>query len=300
MNISESLKKKIQNDRKGKRLVFTGGAFDLFHNGHLHYLEKAKTCGDLLVVQIDSDTLVKSRKKNDPVFSQQVRYEIVSALKIVDFAVISDFPSGSTRQIDMIRPDVLVRINRPEQGIRYMQTKADAIHTTHPNLSVKFFQPTPDVSTTELISWLQNGNQHVYIEKPKNVLIQIAKKIISNGYSYSGQKIAAALYTGNKIFTGVNISNASPALALCAERVAIAQAVQSGERHIREMVILSNSALFPYPCGACRQMINEFRGTDDVTIHLINGDGKQKTTSISKLFPDPFISGRKKPSDQKE
>ena len=48
--------------RQGKQLVFTNGCFDLLHRGHVRYLDRAKTLGDVLIVAINSDASVRALK----------------------------------------------------------------------------------------------------------------------------------------------------------------------------------------------------------------------------------------------
>ena len=95
--------------RKNKKIVFTNGCFDLLHVGHVSYLEKARSLGDILVLGLNSDSSVKSLKgKKRPVVSQKDRAKVLSALTFVDFVVI--FSSLTPiNLIKAIQPDVLVK-----------------------------------------------------------------------------------------------------------------------------------------------------------------------------------------------
>lgn len=74
---------------KGKRIVFTNGCFDLLHLGHVRYLEKAKSLGDILVVGINSDRSVQSLKGPErPILPEEERAEILSSLECVDYVTI--------------------------------------------------------------------------------------------------------------------------------------------------------------------------------------------------------------------
>lgn len=69
---------------------------------------------------------------------------------------------------------------------------------------------------------------------------------------------AAILTTDGKIFSGCNVENASYGLTICAERNAIFQAVAGGSKQIAAVMVYTPTAIPSAPCGACRQVINEF------------------------------------------
>jgi len=74
---------------KSQRVVFTHGVFDLFHKGHLRTIDESKNNGDILIVGIDSDNLVKRLKGlSRPIIKDLDRLEIVKSIKTVDFAFI--------------------------------------------------------------------------------------------------------------------------------------------------------------------------------------------------------------------
>lgn len=74
---------------KGKRVVFTNGCFDLLHVGHVKYLQKARTFGDLLIVGLNSDASVRALKgETRPLIVETERAHILAALDCVDYVVI--------------------------------------------------------------------------------------------------------------------------------------------------------------------------------------------------------------------
>jgi cytidyltransferase-like protein len=91
--------------------VFFSGVFDLFHAGHLLAIERAKRCGDYLVIGITSDEIVKKNKgENRPIIPQDDRWAVIKGLKVVDSVIImKDFGAA----LDLIKPQVVVR-NFPE------------------------------------------------------------------------------------------------------------------------------------------------------------------------------------------
>jgi rfaE bifunctional protein nucleotidyltransferase chain/domain len=106
---SESLNAVLEKVRRGKRVVFTNGCFDLVHAGHLRVLEWAKGQGDLLVVGLNSDASVRRLKgPRRPILPLADRAALVAALKPVDFVTwfSEDTP---LRLIQRLRPDVLVK-----------------------------------------------------------------------------------------------------------------------------------------------------------------------------------------------
>jgi rfaE bifunctional protein nucleotidyltransferase chain/domain len=95
--------------RKGKRIVFTNGCFDIIHAGHVDYLEKAKSLGDLLVVGLNSDNSVRRIKgEKRPIIPQDMRPKVLSSLKPVDYVVIFEEDTPA-KLIESIKPDVLVK-----------------------------------------------------------------------------------------------------------------------------------------------------------------------------------------------
>jgi D-beta-D-heptose 7-phosphate kinase/D-beta-D-heptose 1-phosphate adenosyltransferase len=93
----------------GKRIVFTNGCFDILHPGHLDLLARARAFGDALIVAINSDSSVKRLKGEDrPIFPEQERAEILSALEMVDYVCTFDEDTPLETILE-VRPDVLVK-----------------------------------------------------------------------------------------------------------------------------------------------------------------------------------------------
>jgi rfaE bifunctional protein nucleotidyltransferase chain/domain len=92
-----------------ERVVFTNGVFDIIHRGHVDYLNKAKSLGDILIVGINTDKSVKRIKgPHRPIQNQQDRAAILSALKPVDYVVLFDETTPDSL-IRFIKPEVLVK-----------------------------------------------------------------------------------------------------------------------------------------------------------------------------------------------
>ncbi|MDH3891332.1 MAG: D-glycero-beta-D-manno-heptose 1-phosphate adenylyltransferase [candidate division Zixibacteria bacterium] len=95
--------------RSGQRIVFTNGVFDILHRGHVEYLSKARSFGDVLILGLNSDASVRRIKgPTRPLQKQTDRAVILLALESVDYVVIfgEDTPD---KLIGQIKPDVLVK-----------------------------------------------------------------------------------------------------------------------------------------------------------------------------------------------
>lgn len=90
----------------GKTVVWTNGCYDLLHLGHVKGLQAAKALGDVLVVGLNSDSSVRQLKGNPrPVFPQQYRAEMLSALECVDYVTIFDDLTPE-RLLAELQPDI--------------------------------------------------------------------------------------------------------------------------------------------------------------------------------------------------
>jgi len=92
-----------------KKIVFTNGCFDILHPGHLHYLYKAKSYGDILIVATNSDSSIKRLKGfKRPVNDFEFRSTMLSYLNFVD--LIIEFDSDTPLElIQKVSPSVLVK-----------------------------------------------------------------------------------------------------------------------------------------------------------------------------------------------
>lgn len=105
-----ALKKTVASlHKKGKKIVFTNGCFDILHKGHIKLFKKAKSLGDVLIVAINSDSSVKKLKgPKRPINSANDRAIILSSIIYVDFITIYK-EADPGRIIEELSPDVLVK-----------------------------------------------------------------------------------------------------------------------------------------------------------------------------------------------
>ena len=121
--------------------------------------------------------------------------------------------------------------------------------------------------------------------------IAIAKKASARAYCpYSKFRVgAAALTTAGEVYSGCNVENASYGLTICAERNAVFRMVAAGGKTLAAVVIYTPTDKPTAPCGACRQVINEF-GPDALIISACDGPDFLKK-ALSDLLPDAFGPG---------
>jgi rfaE bifunctional protein nucleotidyltransferase chain/domain len=136
----------------GRTIALANGIFDLFHVGHLRYLEGAKALADLLVVAVNGDLSARLNKgPGRPVVPEAERAEIVAGLACVDHVVLFD-SKDVVPVIRALRPDVQVK------GTDYTpETIPEAAEVRSYGGRVAVAGDPKDHSTTELLAKLEAG-----------------------------------------------------------------------------------------------------------------------------------------------
>ena len=121
-----------------------------------------------------------------------------------------------------------------------------------------------------------------------DALLARAAEALENAWSpYSGLRVGAALLCDDgTVATGCNVENASYGLTICAERVAVAQAVASGRRAFRTIAIATEGERTVLPCGACRQVLAEF--APELSVVARSAGGALVEARLSELLPRAF------------
>jgi cytidine deaminase len=119
-------------------------------------------------------------------------------------------------------------------------------------------------------------------------LEKAARTAAKASYSpYSKFRVGAAVLAGSgKIYTGTNVENASYGLCNCAERTAIFTAAAAGERAVKAVAVYTPTRTATTPCGACRQVINEFGPT--ARIFCVCDQPDRIETTLDRLLPSAF------------
>ncbi len=128
----------------------------------------------------------------------------------------------------------------------------------------------------------------------KSRLLQAAREVMEKAYApYSRFRVGAALLTAQgNLFSGANVENASYGLTLCAERAAVAAGVASEGPglKIRALAVVSEAPGACPPCGACRQVIQEF---SEAAVVIYYGPEGLVQRRLEELLPVGFSLNRK-------
>jgi cytidyltransferase-like protein len=92
--------------RKKIIVVMAGGAFDILHPGHIETLEQARSLGDVLVVSVARDSTFERNKKRKPQHGEELRRNLVSAVRAVDLAVLGS-ETDIFETVELLKPDII-------------------------------------------------------------------------------------------------------------------------------------------------------------------------------------------------
>lgn len=122
-----------------------------------------------------------------------------------------------------------------------------------------------------------------------NELIMEAEKAREEAYApYSNFKVGACiLMEDDSVYSGCNIENASYGATNCAERTAIFKAISEGHKNIKAIAIVGSNEDYTYPCGICRQVINEF-ANKDTKIILAKNNKDYIVKTMEEILPGAF------------
>lgn len=118
-------------------------------------------------------------------------------------------------------------------------------------------------------------------------LIELATQAMEKAYApYSGYRVGACLLdVDGNTYTGCNIENASYGATICAERSAVARAVSEGARRFTAIAVVGSGSV-AWPCGICRQVLNEF--SEDMRVIAGQAGKGYEVATLQELLPHSF------------
>lgn len=146
----------IRRQYKKSKIVFCTGVFDLTHAGHILFFEECKKLGDILIVAVGSDFMIKKNKGvTRPVLNEKIRIKTVDSLKPVDYCFLEkSIPEKPLDHLKLafkkLKPDFYV-INRDASNISYREKLIEGYSTKMVILDRVCPPEYEDISTTKII-----------------------------------------------------------------------------------------------------------------------------------------------------
>jgi rfaE bifunctional protein nucleotidyltransferase chain/domain len=228
---------------QGKTIVQCHGTFDLMHPGHICHFQDAKKFGDVLVVTITPDAHVR-KGPGRPVFTEQVRAEVIAALECVDLVAI-DRNAEALEAISIIKPHVYVKgceyagqendpsvpLGREKQvldlhggRVRFVDERVKC-HSSQ--LLNRLFSPLP-AETQEFIGRIRQKYSPAYMTETLNRMQKLRVLVVGDSiideYRYavllgrpSKERISKVRVTSSETFAGGAIAVANILAGFCDE-----------------------------------------------------------------------------------
>ena len=138
----------------------------------------------------------------------------------------------------------------------------------------------------------RTSSKTVTNKKISKELLKNLKRALKNAYApYSNISVAAALYCASgRIYTGCNVENSAYSLTMCAERVALFNAIAQGEKRFLLLLIYSPQVDSILPCGACLQVYSEL--APDIVVATMNDKNEFHFHPLKTLLTKPFKFGK--------
>ncbi|MBI2410115.1 adenylyltransferase/cytidyltransferase family protein [Candidatus Kaiserbacteria bacterium] len=146
----------VRRRHAGETIVFANGIFDLFHLGHLLFLQQARRLGDVLVVNVLADKHAAHLKGvNRPIMNQRERVAFIDALGLADYVVRSstsrETPFHPAQDIKRLKPDVFA--SRPDIFIPHTAAEYyNEIKRFSPKTRFVAIPETRSISTSKIIA----------------------------------------------------------------------------------------------------------------------------------------------------
>lgn len=168
----------------GCKVILTQGTYDMVHIGHARYLEEARRQGDFLIVGVDSDEKVRSRKGPDrPVVPEGERLEMLTHLRCVDAVFLKGMKDPKWNLIKTVRPDVLVATKETYSEKQITELKKYCG-------DVLVLVPQATTSTSAKIRLLQLGTAKKVEQALSAKLIKTIEDVLSEYKDGAGKKVS--------------------------------------------------------------------------------------------------------------
>ena len=145
--IEKNTKNLTELGRNALRVVLAGGVFDIIHPGHIHTLKAAKDLGNVLVVVIATDKTAQKMKNRIPLHNMELRRDLVSALSMVDYAVVG-YEGDIFKSVEIIKPNIIALGYDQVHQEKFI---VDGCKKIGINVSIARLQsPIPDIKSSKI------------------------------------------------------------------------------------------------------------------------------------------------------
>lgn len=191
--------------------------------------------------------------------------------------------------------DMIISIDRAREQAReygHSLTRELGYLTAHAMLHLMGYDHMTDSDKKAMRSMEERIMEKVGLPREKCMisdeqLICMATEAMERAYApYSGYKVGACLLSEDgRTFVGCNVENASFGATICAERAALARAVAEGALKFTAIAVVGSGSV-AWPCGICRQALNEF--SDHMRVLAAQAGGEYESMLLSELLPNGF------------
>jgi FAD synthetase len=158
IDIEEAIRLSKKIRKTGKRIVLTGGCFDVLHLGHIKFLESAKKQGDILFVFVESDEKVKEiKKENRPINNQNDRADVLSSIRFIDYIIKIPFFANNNeydKLVTYLKPSVIA-VTKTSEVVKHAKRQAEKIGARVAQVIGRI----PDQSTTKIAQIISEENK---------------------------------------------------------------------------------------------------------------------------------------------
>lgn len=139
-----------------KRVLYTGGTFDLFHFGHINFLKQCKNIADEVVVSLNTDAFVERFKGNKPILNYKEREKSVRYCKYVDSVIKNGAGEDSRACILTVKPNIIAIGDDWAHKDYYKQMCFDQTWLDDNQITLVYIPYTKGISTTEIKQRIKN------------------------------------------------------------------------------------------------------------------------------------------------
>lgn len=140
--------------------IYTGATFDLFHAGHVNFLEKCSQLGEVIVA-LNTDEFIEEYKGRPPIMSNGERFRVVKACRYVDQVIWNEGGADSKISIESVSPDIIAIGSDWARKDYYAQMQFDQDWLDEHGISLIYIPYTQGISTTDLKRRSDNRNRHI-------------------------------------------------------------------------------------------------------------------------------------------